>query len=205
MKINVVKINGKKAGDIELNDSVFCVEPRVDLMSRVVNWQLSKRRIGSHAVLSRSEINLTKSKAFKQKGTGRARRGANSVVQFRGGGVVHGPLNRSHNYKLNKKIRRMGLKSALSSKLLDKNLIIIDKLESDGKTSSLRKEFEKLGVMSGCIIQSGDVNNKFLRAISNIPNIKIIPEIGANVYDILKYTKLIIAKNAIEKLEERLA
>ena len=120
MKINIVKINGKKAGDIELNDLVFCIEPRVDLMFRVVNWQLSKRRIGSHDVLSRSEINLTKSKAIKQKGTGRARRGANSVVQFRGGGVVHGPLSRSHSYKLNKKIRKM-----VSALALENNCSII--------------------------------------------------------------------------------
>ena len=144
MKINLIKLDGKKVGDININDNIFNIEPRVDLMSRVVNWQLSKRRTGSHSVLSRSDISLTKSKAFKQKGTGRARRGANSVVQFRGGGVAHGPVIRSHEHKLNKKIRKLGLKSALSTKMKENNLIIIDKLESDGKTSSLKKHFDKL-------------------------------------------------------------
>ena len=124
MKVDIIKFDGKKAGNISLKDNIFNIEPRDDIMSRVVNWQLSKRRIGSHSVLSRSQISLTKSKAFKQKGTGRARRGANSVVQFRGGGVVHGPVVRSHGHKLNKKIRKLGLKSALSSKVKNDNLII---------------------------------------------------------------------------------
>ena len=108
MKVDIIKFDGKKAGNISLKDHIFNIEPRDDILSRVVNWQLSKRRIGSHSVLSRSQISLTKSKAFKQKGTGRARRGANSVVQFRGGGVVHGPVVRSHGHKLNKKIRKLG-------------------------------------------------------------------------------------------------
>ena len=121
MKANILKIDGKKVGDINIDESIFNIEPRVDLISRVVNWQLAKKRVGSHSVLSRSEISLTKTKAFKQKGTGRARRGANSVVQLRGGGVVHGPVIRSHQHKLNKKIRKMGLKSILSSKFRDNN------------------------------------------------------------------------------------
>ncbi len=204
MNVDIIKIDGKKAGNISLKDNIFKIEPRVDIMSRVVNWQLSKRRIGSHSVLSRSEISLTKSKAFKQKGTGRARRGANSVVQFRGGGVVHGPVLRSHEHKLNKKIRKLGLKSALSSKLKNDNLIVVDKLDCDGKTASLKKIFNSLKINSCCIIQNNDASISFKRAIKNIPNSIVISELGANVYDILKHKKLIITEAAIKKLEERL-
>ena len=204
MKTSVIKLDGKKVGDINIDESIFNIEPRVDLISRVVNWQLSKKRVGSHSVLSRSEISLTKSKAFKQKGTGRARRGANSVVQFRGGGVVHGPVIRSHQHKLNKKVRKLGLKSILSSKFRDNNLIVLDKLESDGKTSSLKKNFDKLKINSCCIIND-ESSDKFERAISNIPNTKLLPQVGINVYDIIKYTKLLITKEALKKLEERLA
>lgn len=204
MKVDIIKIDGKKAGNISLKDDIFNIEPREDIISRVVNWQLSKKRVGSHSVLSRSEISLTKSKAFKQKGTGRARRGANSVVQFRGGGVVHGPVARSHSHKLNKKIRKLGLKSALSSKVKNDNLIIVDKLDCDGKTSSLKKMFTNLKITSCCIIQNDDASVSFVRAIKNIPNSIVISELGANVYDILKHKKLIITEAAIKKLEERL-
>ena len=204
MKTSVIKLDGKKVGDINIDESIFNIEPRVDLISRVINWQLAKKRVGSHSVLSRSEISLTKSKAFKQKGTGRARRGANSVVQFRGGGVVHGPVIRSHQHKLNKKVRKLGLKSILSSKFRDNNLIVLDKLESDGKTSSLKKNFDKLKIYSCCIIND-ESSDKFERAISNIPNTKLLPQVGINVYDIIKYTKLLITKEALKKLEERLA
>ena len=203
MKTSVIKLDGKKVGEININESIFNIEPRVDLISRVINWQLAKKRVGSHSVLSRSEISLTKSKAFKQKGTGRARRGANSVVQFRGGGVVHGPVIRSHQHKLNKKIRKLGLKSILSSKFRDNNLIVLDKLESDGKTSSLKKNFDKLEINSCCIIND-ESSDKFERAISNIPNTKLLPQVGINVYDIIKYNKLLITKEALKKLEERL-
>ena len=205
MKVDIIKIDGKKAGNISLKDNVFNIEPRDDIMSRVVNWQLSKRRVGSHSVLSRSEISLTKSKAFKQKGTGRARRGANSVVQFRGGGVVHGPVIRNHGHKLNKKIRKLGLKSAISSKVKNNNLIIVDKLDCDGKTSSITKMFGSLKINSCCIIQNDDASVSFKRALKNIPNSVVISELGANVYDILKHNKLIITEAAIKKLEERLA
>ena len=205
MKLDIIKINGKKTGDISLKDNIFNIEPRTDIMSRVVNWQLSKKRVGSNSVLSRSEISLTKSKAFKQKGTGRARRGANSVVQFRGGGVVHGPVIRSHSHKLNKKIRKLGLKSALSSKVKNDNLIILDKLECDGKTSSIKKLFNSLKINSCCVIESEDASVEFIRAIKNIPNSMVLSHLGANVYDILKYKKLIITEAAVRKLEERLS
>ena len=204
MKTSVIKLDGKKVGDVNIDESIFNIKPRVDLISRVINWQLAKKRVGSHSILSRSEISLTKSKAFKQKGTGRARRGANSVVQFRGGGVVHGPVIRSHQHKLNKKIRKLGLKSILSSKFRDNNLIVLDKLDSDGKTSSLKKNFDKLKINSCCIIND-ESSDKFERAISNIPNTKLLPQVGINVYDIIKYTKLLITKEALKKLEERLA
>ena len=204
MKIKVSKINGSGAGNLELEDGIFSMEPRSDIMSRVVNWQLAKRRIGSHSVKSRALISLTKSKAFKQKGTGRARRGANSVVQFRGGGVVHGPVIRDHGNALNKKIRKLGLKSAISEKAINGNLIVLDSLESDGKTITLRENLKSLGITSAIIIQNNDASEDFVRAVNNIPNVDLLEEMGANVYDILRKTTLVLTKNSVKKLEERL-
>ena len=203
MKIAVAKISGGKSESIDLSDDIFGFEPRVDIMSRVVNWQLAKKRNTSHAVKSRSDINAVKSKMFKQKGTGNARHGPKSVVQFKGGGVVHGPVERSFSHSLTKKIRTIGLKSAISSRARDGNLIVVDKLVSDGKTASLISTFSKLGIKSALIIEEGDASKEFVRALSNIPNVNIIKTIGANVYDILKHKQLVLTKLSIVKLQER--
>ncbi len=203
MKIAVAKISGGKAESIELSDDIFAFEPRVDIMSRVVNWQLAKKRNTSHAVKTRSDINAVKSKMYKQKGTGNARHGAKSVVQFKGGGVVHGPVERNFNHSLTKKIRAIGLKSAISSRAKEGNVIVIDKLESDGKTSSLISSFSKLGIKSALIVDEGEASNEFIRALSNVPNVNIIKTIGVNVYDILKHNQLVLTKLSLIKLQER--
>ena len=203
MKIAVAKISGGKAESIELSDDIFAFEPRVDIMSRVVNWQLAKKRNTSHAVKTRSDINAVKSKMYKQKGTGNARHGAKSVVQFKGGGVAHGPVERNFNHSLTKKIRAIGLKSAISSRAKEGNVIVIDKLESDGKTSSLISSFSKLGIKSALIVDEGEASNEFIRALSNVPNVNIIKTIGVNVYDILKHNQLVLTKLSLIKLQER--
>ena len=204
MKVKITKIAGGTSGNIELPDSIFSIEPRLDLMTRVVNWQLAKRRLGTHQVKSRADINLTKSKAFKQKGTGRARRGANSVVQLRGGGVVHGPVQRSHQHSINRKVKSLGLKSALSSKMKDGKIVVFDKLDCNGKTAKLRNELKKLELENALIIHHQEASEKFTFAVNNIPNIDLLEEMGANVYDILRKDKLVLTVNSVKKLEERL-
>lgn len=204
MKVKITKIAGGTSGNIELPDTIFSIEPRLDLMTRVVNWQLAKRRLGTHQVKSRADINLTKSKAFKQKGTGRARRGANSVVQLRGGGVVHGPVQRSHQHSINRKVKSLGLKSALSSKMKDGKIVVFDKLDCNGKTAKLRKELKKLELENALIIHHQEASEKFTFAVNNIPNIDLLEEMGANVYDILRKDKLVLTVNSVKKLEERL-
>ena len=204
MKVKITKIAGGTSGNIELPDTIFSIEPRLDLMTRVVNWQLAKRRLGTHQVKSRADINLTKSKAFKQKGTGRARRGANSVVQLRGGGVVHGPVQRSHQHSINRKVKSLGLKSALSSKMKDGKIVVFDKLDCNGKTAKLRKELKKLELENALIIHHQEASEKFTFAVNNIPNIDLLEEMGTNVYDILRKDKLVLTVNSVKKLEERL-
>ena len=204
MKVKITKIAGGTSGNIELPDSIFSIEPRLDLMTRVVNWQLAKRRLGTHQVKSRADINLTKSKAFKQKGTGRARRGANSVVQLRGGGVVHGPVQRSHQHSINRKVKSLGLKSALSSKMKDGKIVVFDKLDCNGKTAKLRNELKKLELENALIIHHQEASEKFTFAVNNIPNIDLLEEMGTNVYDILRKDKLVLTVNSVKKLEERL-
>ena len=202
MKITVAKITGGKSDTIDLSDDVYACEPRTDIMARVVNWQLAKRRNLSHAVKTRSDINAVKSKMYRQKGTGRARHGAKNVVQFKGGGVTHGPVKRKFSFSLTKKFRSLGLKSALSSRAKGGDLIVFDKLLSDGKTSSLKSKFLKLGIKSALIVED-NVSKEFSRALSNIPNVNVIKTIGANVYDILKHKTLVLTKDSALKLQER--
>ena len=204
MKVKTLNKTKSNNSEVVIKDEIFGIDPNEDVILRVLNWQLAKKQQGNHKVKSRSEVKSTTAKMYRQKGGGRARHGASSVVQFRGGGVVHGPVVRSHGHKLNKKIRKLGLKSALSSKVKNDNLIIVDKLDCDGKTSSLKKMFVSLKINSCCIIQNNDASDTFVRAIKNIPNSIVISELGANVYDILKHKKLIITESAIKKLEERL-
>lgn len=204
MKLNVKTLDNKAAGDITVDDTVFAVAPRTDLLARVVKWQLAKRRAGSHKVKSRSEVAHTTAKMFRQKGTGRARHGAASVVQFRGGGVVHGPVVRDHAHALPKKVRRAGLRSALSSKASEGKLIVLDKLVSKGKTAALRAQLSKLGAENALIIGGEELDVGFVNAARNIPLIDVLPQQGINVYDILRRDVLILSKDAATHLEERL-
>jgi large subunit ribosomal protein L4 len=204
MKAELKSIGNKKTSNIELADSVFGITPREDIIARVVKWQLAKRRAGTHKVKSRSEIAKTGAKMFRQKGTGRARHGAASVVQFRGGGVVHGPVVRDHGHDLPKKVRKLGLRSVLSAKAASGKLIIVDNLESDGKTASLKAKLKGLGVSNALVIGGETLENRFVRAAANIPLIDVLPSQGLNVYDAVRRDVLVMTKDAVDFIEERL-
>ena len=204
MKAELKSIGNKKTSNIELADSVFGITPREDIIARVVKWQLAKRRAGTHKVKSRSEIAKTGAKMFRQKGTGRARHGAASVVQFRGGGVVHGPVVRGHGHDLPKKVRKLGLRSVLSAKAASGKLIIVDNLESDGKTASLKAKLTGLGVSNALVIGGETLENGFVRAAANIPLIDVLPSQGLNVYDAVRRDVLVMTKDAVDFIEERL-
>lgn len=205
MKTDVITLDGKKAGDIELQDAIFGLEKRADILHRVVNWQLAKRRAGTHAVKFRADITGSTKRIGRQKGGGTARHGAPKVNLFRGGGRAFGPIPRDHGFSLTKKFRVLGLKTALSSKRLDEKLIVIDTADlKDAKTSSLLKKLEKLGVGSALFVDGAEVDDNFRNAISNIPNIDVLPSQGLNVYDILRRDTLVLTKAAVEKIEERL-
>ena len=204
MKAELKSIGNKKTSNIELADSVFGITPREDIIARVVKWQLAKRRAGTHKVKSRSEIAKTGAKMFRQKGTGRARHGAASVVQFRGGGVVHGPVVRDHGHDLPKKVRKLGLRSVLSAKAAAGKLIIVDNLESDGKTASLKAKLIGLGVSNALVIGGETLENGFVCAAANIPLIDVLPSQGLNVYDAVRRDVLVMTKDAVDFIEERL-
>jgi large subunit ribosomal protein L4 len=204
MKVSVKTLDNKAAGDVTLADAVFGIEPRADIMARVVNWQLAKRRAGTHKVQVRSEIARTGAKLFRQKGTGNARHGAASSNIFRGGGVVHGPVVRDHGHSLQKKVRALGLKSALSAKARDGKLMVIDALKSDGKTASLKGKLAKMGLENALIICGETLDEKFQRAANNIPHIDVLPQAGINVYDILRRDVLVLTMDSAAHLEERL-
>jgi large subunit ribosomal protein L4 len=208
MKLSVKTIDNKAAGDITLADAVFGVAPRADIVARVVKWQLAKRRAGTHKVKSRGEISVTTAKMFRQKGTGRARHGSASVVQFRGGGVVHGPVVRDHGHALPKKVRQLGLRSALSSKAAEGKLLVVDSLKSGGKeagkTAKLRAQLAKLGAENALIIGGAEIDEAFAKAARNIPLVDVLPQQGINVYDILRRDVLVLSKDAATHLEERL-
>ena len=204
MKINVVALASKKVVSVDVSDSIFGIEPRADIVARVVKWQLAKRRAGTHKVKGRSEIAKTKAKMYNQKGTGRARHGAASVVQFRGGGVVHGPVVRSHGHSLNKKVRSLGMKSALSAKQAAGKLIVVDSLAADGKTASLKAQLSALGATNALIIGGEKVDEMFGRAAANIAHIDVLPQQGINVYDVIRRDTLVLSKDAVAYLEERL-
>ena len=204
MKVKVTTLENKAAGDITLADAVFAAAPRGDIIARVVNWQLAKRRAGTHKVKGRSEISRTGAKMFRQKGTGNARHGPASVSQFRGGGVVHGPVVRDHGFSLPKKVRALGLKSALSAKAADGKLIVVDALASKGKTAELKGKLAKLGAENALIIGGAEIDEGFVKAASNLPFVDVLPQQGINVYDILRRDVLVLSKDAAAHLEERL-
>ena len=204
MKLSVKTLDAQDKGEIELDDSIFGIEPRRDILARVVNWQLAKRRAGTHKVKLIGDIRGTTARPYRQKGTGRARQGSVRSAQFRGGATVHGPVVRSHAHNLPKKVRRLGLKCALSAKQAAGQLIILDSAEGSGKTKDLVKQLEALGWSSVLLIDGPEPNVSFALASSNIPKVDVLPTQGANVYDILRRDTLVLTRDAVEHLEARL-
>ena len=204
MKVKVQKIDGKASGDIELNDAVFGLEPRADILHRVVTWQLENRRGTARPTRERSDVARTGAKWGKQKGGGRARHGDRAAPIFIGGGKAHGARKRDFNQSLNKKVRALGLKMALSSKAKG-GLVIVDSLElKDAKTKALANAFGKNGWNGKVLVIDGDaVDNGFALAANNLPGVNVLPAMGANVYDILNHDTLVLTKDAVEKLEAR--
>ena len=204
MKLTVRNLDNQEVGDIELAEEVFGLPVRRDILARVVNWQLAKRRAGTHKTKGISDIRGTTKKPYKQKGTGRARQGSLRSPQFRGGAVIFGPVVRSHEFGLQKKVRRLGLKTALSAKQAEGKLVVVEEARlDDAKTKALRSRFEALGWGSVLIID-GAVNESFARAARNLPKVDVLPEQGANVYDILRRDTLVLTRAAVQQLEARL-
>ena len=205
MDNKIVDINNKDAGTIALADEVFAVALRPDLIQRTVNWQLAKRRAGTHKTRGVSEIQGTTRKPFKQKGGGRARQGSLRSPQMRGGAVTFGPVPRDHGYKLPKKVRQLALRSALSGKQADGKLVVLESTAlKSGRTKDLAKLLAKLGWTKPLIIDGPEVNADFARAAANIRDIDVLPQQGINVYDILRCDTLVLTKAAVEHLEARL-
>jgi large subunit ribosomal protein L4 len=204
MKLTVRNLDNKEVGDIELAEEVFGLPVRRDILARIVNWQLAKRRAGTHKTKGISDISGTTKKPYRQKGTGRARQGSLRSPQFRGGAVIFGPVVRSHEFGLQKKVRRLGLKTALSAKQAEGRLVVVDEARlDDAKTKALRARFEALGWGSVLIID-GAVNENVARAARNLPKVDVLPEQGANVYDILRRDTLVLTRAAVQQLEARL-
>ena len=206
MQLDIINFDGKKVGSVELTDSIFGLEPRADILHRVVTWQRAKQRAGTHAVKSVSDVAGSGKKAFKQKKTGNARQGERYNVHMRGGGVVHGPVVRDHSIDLPKKIRSLGLKMALSSKAKDGALIVIDseKLEA-AKTNAFAKQLKKLEIASALFVGAAELDENFKKSAANIANVDVLPTIGLNVLDILKHEKLVLTADAVKAIEARLA
>jgi large subunit ribosomal protein L4 len=205
MKLVVRNLDNQEVGDIELADAVFGLPVRRDILARVVNWQLAKRRAGTHKAKGVSDISGTSKKPYKQKGTGRARQGSLRSPQFRGGAVIFGPVVRSHAFDLQKKVRRLGLKTALSAKQAEGKLIVIDAAKLDeAKTKALRARFDALGWESVLIIDGTTLDEGFARAARNLPRVDVLPQQGANVYDILRRDTLVLTREGVQQLEARL-
>jgi len=205
MKSKVVTLDNKASGDIDLDDAVFAADVRKDILARMVNYQLAKRRAGTHKVKTRGEISGTTRKPFKQKGTGRARQGSYRATQFRGGATVFGPVVRDHGHSLTKKVRKLAMRSALSSKQADGKLIILDEVKlADPKTKALLDILAKLGLSDALIVGGGAIDVNFAKAAKNIAKIDVLPIQGANVYDILRRDTLVLTREAVETLEARL-
>jgi large subunit ribosomal protein L4 len=204
MQIEIKTLDNGSAGTAELPDEIFAITPRADIMARVVHWQLSKRRSGNHRTKGMGEVSGTTKKPYKQKGTGNARQGSLRAPQFRTGGVVHGPVVRDHGYDLPKKVRRLGLLSALSQKQADGKLVVLDAATAGGKTRDLAAKLKLLGWSSALIVDA-QVDDAFLLASRNIHGLDVLPTIGANVYDILNHDVLAITTAGLEGLKERLA
>ena len=205
MKLDVIKLDGKKAGSIDLDEALFGLEPRADILHRVVRWQRAKAQAGTHSTLTRAEVSYSTKKIYRQKGTGGARHGSRKAPIFRKGGVVKGPTPRSHAHDLPKKFRALGLRHALSAKAKAGELVIVDSLVmAEAKTALLAKTLQERGWKRVLIIDGADVDANFVLAARNIEGIDVLPTIGANVYDILKRDTLVITKAGVEALEARL-
>ena len=206
MQVNVINFDGKAVGKIDLQDSIFGLDARADILHRVVTWQRAKARAGTHAVKTVSDVAGSGKKAFKQKKTGNARQGERYNVHMRGGGVVHGPVVRDHSIDLPKKIRSLGLKMALSSKLKENSLIVVDSEKmSAAKTGAFAKQLKKLDIASALFVASDNMDENFKKSAANIVNVDVLPTIGLNVLDILKHEKLVLTADAVKAIEARLA
>lgn len=206
MKHDVIKLDGGKAGSVDLDEALFGLEPRKDILHRVVRYQLAKRQQGTHKVKTRSETSYSTKKIYRQKGTGGARHGSRGAPIFRGGGTYKGPTPRSHAHDLTKKFRKLGLRHALSAKVAAGELVIVDNIDmKDAKTSALAKTVGALGWKRALIIDGAEVNADFLQASRNIETLNVLPSQGANVYDILKSDTLVLTKAGVEALEARLS
>lgn len=204
MKTKVLNLDNKSAGDVELNDDIFGLEPRADLIQRVVVWQLAKRRSGQHKVLTRGEIDRTKRKLYKQKGTGQARHGARSAPLFVGGAKAMGPVAHSHEFDLPKKVKALGLKHALSSKAKDGQLVVLDEAKSkEIKTGALAKQFGKLKINRALVVD-GEFDKNFQLSARNLANVALLPVAGINVYDIMRSDQLVLTTAAVKAIEARL-
>jgi large subunit ribosomal protein L4 len=205
MQATVKTLDNAEAGTLELSDAVFGAAVRGDILARLVHWQLAKRRSGNHKTKGISDIQGTTKKPYKQKGTGNARQGSLRSPQFRGGARIFGPVVRDHGYDLPKKVRKLGLITALSSKQADGKLVVLDNLKlTEAKTNALAKRLGKLGWASALVIDGPEVDTNFVRAARNIPGIDVLPQQGANVYDILRRDVLVLTRAAVEHLEARL-
>jgi large subunit ribosomal protein L4 len=205
MKLKVLKLDNTPAGDIELDDAIFGVTVKRDLLARAINWQLAKRRGGNHKTKGISDIRGTTKKPYKQKGTGNARQGSLRSPQFRGGARIFGPVVRSHEFDLPKKVRKLALKNALSSKAAEGKLIVLDVAKADShKTKALAAAFEKMGLVNALVIDGNTPDVNFQRAARNIPLIQLMPTEGANVYDIMRRDTLVLTREAVTQLGERL-
>ena len=204
MKLDVKTLDGAAAGSIELSDEIFGLEPRTDLIQRVIRWQLAKRRAGTHKVKGRAEIARTGKKMFKQKGTGSARHGSARAPQFRGGGRAHGPVVRSHEHDLPKKVRTLGLKHALSAKAAAASIVVLDAASLDApKTKVAAEKLAKLGLSNVLFVAGNEVDANFGLATRNLPNVDVLPAQGLNVYDILRRETLVLTKDAVDAIEAR--
>jgi len=207
MKFDVIKLDGGKGGSIELPDDIFGIEDiRADILQRVVTWQLACRRAGTHKIKTRNEVARTGKKMYKQKGTGGARHGSRKASQFVGGAKTHGPVVRSHAIDLTKKMRALGLRHALSSKVKAGALMVVDALALDTpKTAALKASFDKIGLKNALVITGADVDGNLKLAARNIPNVDVLPSAGLNVYDILRRDSLVLTRAAIDAIAARFA
>lgn len=205
MKLDVINLDSQTVGDIEVSDEIFALPVRTDLLHRMVNWQLARRQRGTHKTKGVSEISGTTKKPYKQKGTGRARQGSLRSPQFRGGAVIFGPVVRSHAHDMPKKVRKLALRTALSAKAASGKLVVLDSAAVDTfRTKEMAARLKKLGWSSVLVIDGEKVDENFARASRNIPLVDVLPQLGANVYDILRRDTLVLTRDAIQALEARL-